>query len=50
MREELARGVPVYAYFNNDAHGYAVQDTKRLAEMLGARETRGARRRRRRSA
>jgi uncharacterized protein YecE (DUF72 family) len=39
MRAELARGVPIYAYFNNDAYGCAVRDAKRLAEMLGARES-----------
>ena len=40
MQAELARGVPIYAYFNNDAYGCAVRDAKRLAKMLGARETR----------
>jgi uncharacterized protein YecE (DUF72 family) len=46
MREELARGVPIYAYFNNDAHGCAVQDAKRLAEMLGLGKARGEAQRR----
>ncbi|HZA01525.1 MAG TPA: DUF72 domain-containing protein [Hyphomicrobiaceae bacterium] len=50
MREELARGVPVYAYFNNDAHGYAVQDAMRLVKMLGIGEARREPRRRRQSA
>jgi uncharacterized protein YecE (DUF72 family) len=40
MREELARNVPIYAYFNNDAHGCAVQDAQRLAQMLGVRKAR----------
>jgi uncharacterized protein YecE (DUF72 family) len=30
----LARGVDVYAYFNNDDSGYAVQDARWLAERL----------------
>jgi len=30
----LAGGRPVYVYFNNDAHGYAVQNALRLREML----------------
>ncbi len=33
----LADGVDVYAYFNNDDSGYAVQDARLLARRLGAR-------------
>lgn len=30
----LAEGRQVYAYFNNDAFGYAVENALQLAEML----------------
>ena len=30
----LARGLPTYVYFNNDAHGYAVQNAFRLREFV----------------
>ncbi len=30
----LARGVDVYAYFNNDPHGDAIRDMHRLPRML----------------
>jgi uncharacterized protein YecE (DUF72 family) len=33
----LAEGHDVYAYFNNDDSGYAVQDARWLAQRLGAR-------------
>lgn len=33
----------VYAYFNNDVHGYAVEDAARLVELAGGpAEARGA--------
>ncbi len=32
--EYLATGRPAFVYFNNDAHGYAVQDALRLRELL----------------
>ena len=32
----LDEGRDVYVYFNNDAFGYAVQNARRLGEMLGA--------------
>ena len=41
MRDLLARGVPVYAYFNNDAQGWAVHNAKLLAQMLDAGVSRG---------
>lgn len=31
-----ARGLPVYAYFNNDPHGHAINDCRRLARLLDA--------------
>ena len=31
-----ARGLPVYAYFNNDPHGYAIADGRRLRALLDA--------------
>lgn len=37
VRGFLAEGRPAYLYFNNDAHGYAVQNALRLREMLGGR-------------
>jgi uncharacterized protein YecE (DUF72 family) len=30
-------GLPVYAYFNNDAVGHAVRDAARLREMIARR-------------
>lgn len=36
VRGFLASGRPVYLYFNNDAHGYAVQNAQRLREMIGS--------------
>jgi uncharacterized protein YecE (DUF72 family) len=33
----LARGIDVYAYFNNDAHGDAVDDAQRLKAMVSGR-------------
>jgi uncharacterized protein YecE (DUF72 family) len=36
VRGFLAAGRPVYVYFNNDAHGHAVQNALRLQEMLGS--------------
>jgi uncharacterized protein YecE (DUF72 family) len=30
----LAEGVDVYAYFNNDAHGYALDDARRLRALV----------------
>lgn len=36
-------GRDVYAYFNNDVHGYAVEDAARLVELAGGpAEARGA--------
>jgi uncharacterized protein YecE (DUF72 family) len=34
IRTWLNQGLSVYAYFNNDAHGYAVGDARRLRESL----------------
>ncbi len=34
IRGFLRHKLPVYVYFNNDAHGYAVQNALRLKEML----------------
>jgi uncharacterized protein YecE (DUF72 family) len=34
IREHLDAGRDVYAYFNNDAHGYAVRNAQRLKEFL----------------
>lgn len=34
IKKWLAEGKDVYAYFNNDAHGYAVQNAKKLKELL----------------
>lgn len=36
VRKFVAGGHAAYVYFNNDAHGYAVQNALRLREMLGA--------------
>lgn len=30
----LSKGIDVYAYFNNDAEGYAIEDAKSLIELL----------------
>jgi uncharacterized protein YecE (DUF72 family) len=35
MRDWLERGLDVYAYFNNDVHGYAVGDATALLELAG---------------
>ena len=35
IREMLCKGYQVYVYFNNDAFGYAVQNARRLGELLG---------------
>jgi uncharacterized protein YecE (DUF72 family) len=37
LRSWLAQGVDVYAYFNNDDSGYAVQDARWLAQQLETR-------------
>ncbi len=34
-RSLLERGIDVYAYFNNDAHGYAVEDAALFRELAG---------------
>jgi len=36
VREALDGGCLVYVYFNNDAFGYAVQNARRLGELLGS--------------
>ena len=36
MRTWLDQGHDVYAYFNNDHEGFAVQDARSLAEELGS--------------
>ena len=38
IRGWLAEGRTVYAYFNNDAFGYAVEDAQALRYLLGAHE------------
>lgn len=35
----LAEGKDVYAYFNNDAHGFAVQNGLRLKELISDSST-----------
>lgn len=35
IRGWLGEGLDVYAYFNNDAHGCAVQNARRLHELVG---------------
>jgi len=35
MAEMLSAGKDVYAYFNNDAYGYALKDAVRLRKLLG---------------
>jgi len=37
IEEHLDRGLDVYAYFNNDAHGYALRNAMRLRRRLAAR-------------
>ena len=37
MKEKLDKGLDVYAYFNNDAHGHAPHDAIRLREMIEAK-------------
>jgi len=34
IKEKLKKGMNVYAYFNNDAHGWAVENAKRLKSFL----------------
>lgn len=34
IRSRLDEGVDVYAYFNNDAHGYALENAERLCGLL----------------
>lgn len=36
-RRWLGGGTDVYAFFNNDAHGYALGNARRLRELLGGR-------------
>jgi uncharacterized protein YecE (DUF72 family) len=36
IAEVLSQGHQVYAYFNNDAYGYAVQNAQRLEELMRA--------------
>jgi uncharacterized protein YecE (DUF72 family) len=36
MREWAGRGLPVYAYFNNDIGGYAPKNAKTLMGFLAA--------------
>lgn len=36
IQKWLAEGHTVYAYFNNDAFGHAVEDAQMLREMVGA--------------
>ena len=36
MADMVARGKDVYAYFNNDAHGYALKDAVRLRRLTAA--------------
>jgi uncharacterized protein YecE (DUF72 family) len=35
IADERARGLTVYAYFNNDPHGHAINDARRLRLLLG---------------
>ena len=47
LAAQHARGIPVYAYFNNDVGGHAPKDAARLIQRLGAlvsRPPRGSRR------
>ena len=34
VQEWLAQGRDVYAYFNNDGHGHAVRNARRLRELV----------------
>ncbi|MEW6325569.1 MAG: DUF72 domain-containing protein, partial [Nitrospirota bacterium] len=43
LRTQLAAGQAVYAYFNNDVKGYAVENARRLRELLRAPETKRSR-------
>jgi len=38
IRGWLAEGLTVYAYFNNDAFGHAIEDARALRDLLGAQE------------
>jgi uncharacterized protein YecE (DUF72 family) len=40
MRAWRDRGLDVYAYFNNDFHGYAIANARRLSELVGDGEER----------
>ena len=46
IREHVAQGRDVYAYFNNDAHGHAVKNALRLKEIVAARPAAHRQRRR----
>jgi len=35
INRQLARGIDVFAYFNNDAQGYAVRNATDLKRYLG---------------
>jgi uncharacterized protein YecE (DUF72 family) len=37
MRRQIREGYPVYAYFNNDAHGCALHDAERLIAMTAGK-------------
>jgi uncharacterized protein YecE (DUF72 family) len=43
IQRQTADGSPVYAYFNNDAHGCAIGDAKRLIAMTKPGDTAAAR-------
>ncbi|GAC1371344.1 MAG: hypothetical protein NVSMB39_5020 [Candidatus Saccharimonadales bacterium] len=36
IRRDLSNGKDVYVYFNNDMHGYALDDARRLREILAS--------------
>ncbi|MBE9168726.1 DUF72 domain-containing protein [Pleurocapsales cyanobacterium LEGE 06147] len=38
IRSFLDRGIDVYVYFNNDAEGHAIRDSKRLSALLSGDE------------
>jgi uncharacterized protein YecE (DUF72 family) len=42
LSDRLRQRFPVYAYFNNDAHGYAPKDAARLREKIQLRNAFGA--------
>lgn len=42
LADELAAGHDVYCYFNNDYHGHAVDDARKLRSLLGAASADGA--------